>query len=241
MRIIIILAALAALFVAACSTPGRRTAANAAACADRVGEANAAAAAADGGQTAHNAPFSGETGWRADASSTVGSGAGSTSSSRDGNVEQRETASGGAQNVAVNVPTEAWARAGGSGGTSASVASAQRTVEMYTASLQLALSKGAAPEQIRFLSEELARAQQNLALAEAGTRMNVTVNYHQDHQTNTLFGVSSSSTDGRPNEQAVREAAEGMSALAEEAARTRAPAAREAPASPSPSGSEGGE
>ena len=237
MRYLLVLA-LAAL-LAACSSPGRRTAANAAACADGVGEANAAAAAAEGGQTAHNAPFSGETGWRADASSTVGSGQGDTSSSRDGNVEQRETASGGAQNVAVNAPTDSWARAGSGGGTSASVASAQRMVEMYAASLQLALATGASPEQIKFLSEKLAEAQTQLGLAEAGTRMNVTVHYHQDHQQNTLFGVSSSSTDGRPNEEAVREAAAGMSALAAEAARSRAPAAVEG--SPSPSGSGGGE
>ncbi|MCP3975971.1 MAG: hypothetical protein GY720_15935 [bacterium] len=207
----------AALLFAACSStkgPGVGCDDCAVAEANPVGAgSNAAAAAASGGQRANQAPFSGEAGARIDPQTTVGRGTGDTSAS-SADREHRETASGGAQNVAVNVPTSARAAAGG-GGTSASVVSAKGVVTMYMAALQLAMARGDSPEQLKFLSEQLAAAQTVLATVEAGTRANIVNHYHQDHQNNTLFGVSSSSTDGRPSSASTEAAAAAVTKISE--------------------------
>lgn len=160
--------------------------------------AQAAAASASGGQRAEQAPFADDRGRLAPVTA-VGRGAGDTSNSSS-NAEQRSVASGGAQNLGVNLPTSAEASTG-AGGLSPSVLSAGRTVEAYRASLQLALmAQPPNPDMVRFLSEQLAKAQETMAMVEAGTRAVVNNTWNQDHQSNTITGVSKA-TSGEPNKE----------------------------------------
>lgn len=190
MRYLILILAL--LFAVGCSTtgPGQDCDSCAVAETDTVPGGNAAAAAASGGQRSNQAPFSGESGFTPETTTAVGRGAGDTSLNKN-SADQRHTSSGGAQNLALLVPTEANANAGG--GTSASVVSAQRVVDSYIAALQLAFAQGADPEQIKFISEQLSKSQEALAKAEAGTRANVTNNYNMGGD-NTIVGYSRAGT-----------------------------------------------
>lgn len=184
----------------------------------------AAAAAARGGQSAEASPYARDMA-RLAPQTTVGRGAGATSSNSQ-DRENREVASGGAQNIAVLAGTNADAQAGG--GVNPAVAEAAKTVAAYRAMLQLALGDPtASPDRVEVLSAGLARAQETLAAATAASTSNRTVNNNFQGSTQHLYGVSSSSTDGRPDPEAVAAVARAASGSA-----TRSPASAEAPETP---------
>ena len=216
----------AALLLTACAStgPGSDCDECAVAEANPAGDGSAAAAAsASGGQKANNAPFSGEAGARIDPKTTVGRGSGATSSS-SADAEHRHTASGGSQNVAVNVPTGARAEAGtaSAGGTALAIrleygrdldalrndlAAVRNDPELTPE--QKAAEAAAIRGDMRALKADMA-----LALSHAGA---TTTNYHQENQRNTLFGVSSSSTAGKPTAEVVKSAAEAIKGVASSA------------------------
>jgi hypothetical protein len=151
----------------------------------------AAAAAAAGGQRANNAPFAEDTA-RLQPQVTIGRGQGATTSS-SADSEHRQVASGGAQNLGVVLPTEANASTGG--GISVAVQEAARTVAAYRSMLQCALLNPACPpDRISLLSEQLARAQESLAAAQATANAPNVTNNHFENARVQLFGISTSKT-----------------------------------------------
>ena len=239
--------AFAALAVTACSTPGRRGAATAEACAlGGVSDANAAAAASDGGQKANQAPFAGETGMRADASATIGNGQGDTSASRDGNVETRSVSSGGAQNLGLYVPAESQATAGsGSGGGTALAIRSEFRKDMDAMRqdmMAIRQDPELTPEQkaveIAAIREAMATARTDLALAlsHAGS---VTNNVDQSGD-NTVVGYSKAGNGEGPDSPAAMKVLgdAARATLERKAASENAPAAADVPSTPSGSGGE---
>ena len=156
------------------------------------GVAQASAATASGGQRASNAPFSGEDGFRNDASNTMNRGAGDNVSHRDANTEVRKTSSGGAQNIALLNPAVASASNENSGGgTSPAIQEATKNVATWRSALTLAFAKGDEAAQ-KVATDNLNKAMETLANLEASAatnRPNVTHNYHMGGD-NTLFGIS---------------------------------------------------
>ena len=147
-----------------------------------------AAAAASGGQEAYNAPFA-EDRFRVTPSTNVARGQGAALQA-SADTERREVASGAAQNVAINVPATANAQAS-SGGTTLAEQSAERDVASARRSYEMAVCDRSTPDaRLAFLAEEWKKAREALSAATAAGRQNITVHYHQDHQKNMLFGIS---------------------------------------------------
>lgn len=194
---------LCAFALVACATPG--PGANCDPCA--TAEANpvgagsqAAAAAASGGQRANQAPFADDTA-RLSPQTTVGRGAGATTSN-SADSETRHVVSGGAQNLAVLAPNQASAST--SGGTSPAVCEAQRTVAAArSAWLCAAQDPMSTTEKVQALYLALREAQEALAAAESGSRGTVTNNYHFAGARINQLGLSTSSTDGKPDPASV--------------------------------------
>lgn len=186
-----------------CATPGPGTDCDPCASAEAspVGPGSqAAAAAAAGGQRANQAPFADDTA-RLSPQTTVGRGAGATTSNSADN-ETRHVVSGGAQNCGVILPSTA--NANNSGGTNPAIAEAARTVASYRAMLQCALlNPMTTSERIELLTGQLAKAQESLAQAQAAaTVTHVTNNNFQSSRINQI-PFSSSSSDGRPQPETV--------------------------------------
>lgn len=161
----------------------------------------AAAAAATGGQQAHQAPFANDVA-RLAPKTAIGRGAGDvTTSSAD--MEHRPVASGGAQNLALLNPATAVASTGG--GVSAAVQEAQKTVASWRAALSLAMTdQHVDMAKLEFISAKLSAASADLNAAEAAaaaSRPNVTHNYGMGGD-NTIVGYSRSGNGEGPDSPA---------------------------------------
>ena len=184
---------LCSVLMVACSTPGRDCDSCAKAEATAGPNSQAAAAAADGGMKATNAPFSGEAGFAARTDTIVGRGGGATSQTTQ-DTETRETASGGAQNISVmGNPTDATAKNEG-GGVSAAVQEAAKSVASARRAYSLAVMDPATTDaRLEFLADQVTRAQEMLNSASASSKVSITNNYNQ-YGNPTLIGVSTSKT-----------------------------------------------
>jgi len=162
------------------------------------GGGSSAAASARGGMEATNAPFSGETGFTPDTTTAVGRGAGDTALTKS-SADKRNTASGGAQNTALYVPTAAEATALGEGGGTALAIRAEFSKDMQAMRDDMASVRRdpeLSPEQrsqeaaaIR-ASMESARTGLALALSHVGSRT-TTIDQGGD---NTLVAYSRAGT-----------------------------------------------
>lgn len=217
MRILIVLMACA---LAACAgKPGKGAMDCAKATANPTG-AGAVAAAAAAGQQVSNAPWAEDT---ARFNPVTGGGEGAVSSA---NRDTRSVASGGSQALMV-AGANADAQAQG-GGVNPAVAEAAKTVASYRAALQLCLADPTtSPERLESVQAGLMKAQETLAAAQSAAQLTHVTNNNFQGSTNNQFGMSSSSTDGRPDPESVEAVARGTAdTLRAATARSTAPRAQ---------------
>ena len=177
-----------------------------------------AVSAPKGGQDVSNAPFSKDTA-RIQPRTQVTRGAGNISST-SADSEEREVASGGAQAIALTADTESEATASGGagGGTALAILSEFRAdmaamrADMAVVRSTLEMTPAERATEIASIRADMATARNDLALALSHVGARTTTNNMGGD--NTLIGVSSSSTDGRPPADSVKAAVEKGSAVA---------------------------
>ena len=192
----------------------------------------AAAAGARGGQDASQQPYNRDTA-RINPLTTVGRGAGPTTSTADMN-EVRELASGGATNISF-VPSVTASASNGGGSVSPAVLELRETIQDMRERARQAQAMGDKEETAR-LDTLIKDALANLMVASADSAKNVTINYNWQNSRNQMTGFSTSKTGRQPENP---ETAKALAGAAAESTKTLfsgdyedAPTGREDPGAP---------
>jgi len=198
MRYLILMLALVAL--AGCTTagPGQECDTCAVAETQPVGPTGqAAAAAASGGQDASQQPYNRDTA-RLNPFTTVGRGAGATTSNAD-TKEVRELASGGATNISFVPSVAATASNSGGGSIPPVVLELRETIQDLRARARQAQAMGDTAEVTR-LDRLIQDTLASLMTATADTAKTTNIYYNWQNSRNNMTGVSSSKTGRQPDD-----------------------------------------